>query len=240
MFETEGRQWWRSKDCEDKNYFSLNKCDATTSIWMPTLCTVLSPIATVERLCEMDITKPGSTMVLQDTRWYVGDHFHSLNGVDSWRFLSSVVDWTINWYFSSGSWGESTTSTRANKQGNFSRSPKSIHPVIYWTIRLIAWMASQLMHILLVLDIAASQYLPTYATWSYHNFQEFLDRGMNTRCTLRHDKYTTLVVLYRTTWVANTSANSTIQTVEVAIAALRNFDIWYIFFSCVTHFWKVR
>jgi hypothetical protein len=36
---------------------------------------------TVELSCEMELTKQGSTMVLQDTRWYVGDHFHSLNVV---------------------------------------------------------------------------------------------------------------------------------------------------------------
>jgi hypothetical protein len=52
MFLFVGSKWKRDnaadgegpKDCEDKNYFSLNKCDATTSICMPTLCTVLSPI----------------------------------------------------------------------------------------------------------------------------------------------------------------------------------------------------
>ncbi len=44
MFERQCCWWWRSKECEDKNYFSLNKCDATTQFWMPTLCTVLSPI----------------------------------------------------------------------------------------------------------------------------------------------------------------------------------------------------
>ena len=49
---------------------------------------------TLELLCVMEITKQGSTMVLQDTRWYVWDHFHSLKRVDLWCFISSVVDWT--------------------------------------------------------------------------------------------------------------------------------------------------
>jgi hypothetical protein len=47
---------------------------------------------TMELLCEMKITNQGSTMVLQDTRWYVGDHVHSLKRVDSWCYNSSVVD----------------------------------------------------------------------------------------------------------------------------------------------------
>ena len=47
---------------------------------------------TVEVLCEMDITKQGATTVFPETRWYVGDHFHSLNRVDSCSLISSVVD----------------------------------------------------------------------------------------------------------------------------------------------------
>ncbi len=108
MLQMEERQccwWWRSKDCEDKNYISLNKCDATTQIL--DAHSVYGFVSnTVELLCEMEVTKQGSTMVLQDTRWYAGDHFHSLNRVDSCCFISSVVDWTTSWYFSSGSWGD--------------------------------------------------------------------------------------------------------------------------------------
>ena len=32
---------------------------------------------------------------------YLGDHFHSLNRVDSWCSISSVLDWTTSWFFSS-------------------------------------------------------------------------------------------------------------------------------------------
>ena len=56
-------------------------------------------------------------------RWRPYDHFRSLNKVHSCSFISSIVDWTTSWYFLSGSWGQST---RANGQGNFPSTPKSI------------------------------------------------------------------------------------------------------------------